>query len=174
MSLARHRLYLDGFDGRWDTERAGQTTPSVRRDVTRHAGLRRRCAGVANGQTTFDEYVAWYSWARASLAGDANVCHAAAAAGTQARAMGGGRRAAAVAANSAARYEETLRQTRASYGYRHRDVEWFIRVGADQGVTDERCHEAAQAALESIAAGGNEQSAAEPPGSLRLPTRPHK
>jgi membrane protease YdiL (CAAX protease family) len=116
---------------------------------------------VADARTTFDEYVAWYSWATINFAADPIVCHAAAAAAMRALALSGGRDTAAQAATDAARDEASLRRTRADYGSRHRYIEWFVWARANPRFSDERCHEAAQAALQSIAAGGSQRSAAE-------------
>lgn len=60
----------------------------------------------------------------------------------------GGGRDAAAAAIAAARDEEAVSRTRASYGYDHLYVEWFIWVGANGGLSYERCHQAAAAALQ--------------------------
>src|SRR5690242_14225117 len=121
---------------------------------------------------TFDKYVAWYSWATTNLAGDAIACHAAAAAATDALAAGGDRDAAVMAACEAAQDEATQRQIRASYDSRHRYVEWFIWVQANLGLPYERCHEATEAALQSVTAGGTEKSASEAATRLLLPPAP--
>ncbi len=123
---------------------------------------------MADVRMTFDEYVAWYSWAHTNLVRDAVVCHTAAAAATHALAAGG-RDTAAVAARDAAADEAAVSRTRASYGHRHRHVEWFIWAQANLGLTSERCHEAAEAAVQSIAAGGSHQTAAEAATRLLLP-----
>lgn len=117
-----------------------------------------RCPGMAEVWMMFDEYVAWYSWAKSNLVRDAMVCHAAATAATQALAVGAGRDAATAAALDAAADEAAISGTRASYGYRHLYVEWFIWAKANLRLSDERCHEVAQAALQPMAAGGSQQS----------------
>ncbi len=119
--------------------------------------------------TTFDDYVVWYSWANSNLVRDAVVCHTAAAAATHALAAGGGRDTAAVAARTAAVDEAAVGRMRASYSHRHRYVEWFIWALANLGLPSERCHQAAEAAVRSIAAGGNHQSATEAATRLLLP-----
>jgi len=120
----------------------------------------------------FDEYVAWYSWARTNLVRDATVCHVAAAAATHALAGGGGRDSAAVAARNAATDEAAIGGTRASYGSGHTYVEWFLWARDDLRLPDVRCHEAARAALESIAAGGSPLTATDAARRLVLPPVP--
>ena len=112
----------------------------------------------------FDGYVAWYSWAKTSLADDAIVCHAAATAAIHALAAGSDPEE---AARAVAVDEVALRQTRASYGSHHRYVEWFAWA-RNLNLPDARCHEAARAALQSIAAGGSQKSAAEAATRLLL------
>lgn len=108
---------------------------------------------MADGGSAFDRYVAWYAWARTNLVRDAIVCHAAAAAAARVEAGGGDRDAAAGAALRAAADEETIRRTRAGYGYRQLYVEWFVWIKATQGLSHARCHEAAASMLRSIAPG---------------------
>ncbi len=129
---------------------------------------------MADARMTFDEYVAWYSWAKTNFADDAIACHAAAAAAIDALATGSDRDAAAMAGYEAARDEAIKRHIRASYGSRHRYVEWFIWVRVNLGLPYERCHEAAEAALQSIAAGGTEQTAREAATRLLLPPVPQE
>lgn len=117
--------------------------------------------GAPDARPTCDEYVAWYSWAMASLANEAIVCHTAAAAATHVLSAGGDRDTAAVAAHEAAGDEAALRQTRADYGSHHSYIEWFIWARANLGLPDDRCHESARAAVQSIAAGGTQQAATE-------------
>jgi len=116
---------------------------------------------MADRGTAFDRYVAWYTWARTNLVRDATVCHAAAEAASRVEAGGGDRDAAAAAALRAAADLETVRRTRAGYGYRHLYVEWFIWIKTTRRLSDARCHEAAASALRSIA------SSEEGPSCLR-------
>jgi hypothetical protein len=132
---------------------------------------------MVDARSKFDEYVAWYSWAKTNLVRDTTVCHTAAAAATHAVARGRGRDNAAVAARDAAMDEAAIGWTRASYGSDHRYVEWFIWAKDNLRLSDTRCHEAARAALESIGAGGSQQCANEAstasaarPGSSPFPT----
>jgi membrane protease YdiL (CAAX protease family) len=125
---------------------------------------------MADARTTFDEYVSWYSWATTNLAGGPVVCHAAAAAATHALTVGCTRDLAAVVAHDAARDETTLDWAKAGYGPNERYVEWFIWARVNLRLPDERCHGAAQVALQTIAAGGTQQSATE--AATRLPLRP--
>ncbi|TMC08199.1 MAG: hypothetical protein E6J41_14240 [Chloroflexi bacterium] len=124
---------------------------------------------MADARSKFDEYVAWYSWAKTNLVRDATVCHAAAAAATHTLAWGGGRDTAAVAARDAAMDEAAIGWTRTSYGSDHSYVEWFIWAKDNLRLPDARCHEAARAALQSIAAGGSQRSASEAATRLLLP-----
>jgi Predicted membrane protein (DUF2207) len=78
----------------------------------------------ADALTRFDEYVAWYSWAASNFACDPIVCHAAAAAATQALAAGRDRYAAVAAAYGAARAAGRRRvdtQESSIHGYPTRD-----------------------------------------------------
>src|SRR5438132_14083582 len=111
------------------------------------------------GPATFEDYVTWYSWARANLSQDPIACHAAAGAATSVLAASGGGRAAAAAAYNAARDEAACRQTKDRYGDQHRYVEWFLWARFSLGEDDEHCHAAAQAAVKWIAAGGNQEAA---------------
>ncbi len=127
---------------------------------------------MAYAWAAFDEYVAWYSWARTNLVRDATVCHAAATAATHALAGGAGRDNAAVAARDAAMDEAAVGRTRASYGSGHTYVEWFLWAKDNLRLPDVRCHEAARAALESIAAGGSQRAATDAATRLVLPPVP--
>jgi hypothetical protein len=124
---------------------------------------------MADAWAAFDEYVAWYSWANTNLVRDAVVCHTAAAAATHVLAAGGGRDAAAAAARTAAADEAAVGRTRADYDHRHRHVEWFIWAQANLGLPSARCHEAAEAAVQSIADGGSVRSATDAATRLLLP-----
>lgn len=123
--------------------------------------------------TPFDEYVSWYSWAWINLVREVVVCHTAAAAAMQALAAGGDRDAAAAAARRAAGDNAVVGRTRAGYGHRHRYVEWFIWARANLGLPDARCHQAADAAVRCIAAGGSQQSASETAVRVSCGRRPH-
>jgi hypothetical protein len=124
---------------------------------------------MADARTTFDEYVSSYTWATTNFAGSPVVWHAAAAAATHALTVGCSRETAAVAARDAAGDEATLYWTRAGYRSGQEYVEWFIWARANLRPPDERCHGAAQAALQVIAAGGSRRSATEAATGLRLP-----
>lgn len=124
---------------------------------------------MADTGSTFDEYVTWYSWAGFNLAPDAVACHAAAMAATAALDTGLGRQAAAAAARAAVGNEAALDHTRATYSSKHRYVEWFVWARSNLRLPDPRCHEAAQAALDVIAAGGSQPSAVEAAMRLLMP-----
>jgi len=120
----------------------------------------------------FDDYVAWYSWATAAIGGEPVACHAAAAAAMHALAEGHNYDAAAAAGRDAAASDAALERTRAAYGAPHRYVEWLVWARTSLGLPDARSHEAAAAAVQSIAAGGTRQNAADAATRLVLPAAP--
>lgn len=111
-------------------------------------------------RTSFEEYVAWYSWAKSALGGDAVACHAAAAAATEAMA-GGDREAAAAAGWEAAHSAAALERARAVYDRQHRYVDLFVWARSSQGLADADAHEAVRTALASLVADETQDRAAE-------------
>src|SRR5207302_4208260 len=83
------------------------------------------------------------------------------AAATHALATGRDRDTAVAAAYGAAGDDAVLRQARGDYSASHRYIEWFVWARANLRLPDDRCHETTQAALQSLAAGGTPQSAAD-------------
>jgi hypothetical protein len=135
----------------------GKSAGSLRMAGTGLSEVNRR----AEAAVSFDHYVAWYSWAVATLGGDPLVCHTAAAAARQGLAEGRDRTSADAAARSAAASETALRETRAGYGAHYAYVGWFIWVRASLGLPNVGCHEATRAAPQAMTAGGGQQSAIE-------------
>src|SRR5262249_52373109 len=120
---------------------------------------------------TFDAYVAWYVWARSAVSTDAVVCHTAARAAVRAFAAGGDSTVAEAAARAAASDGAALEQTRANYDTGQRYVDWFLWARDHTGRPAVDCHLAAGAAMEALAAGGTQQSAAEAAARAMPPSR---
>jgi hypothetical protein len=102
-----------------------------------------------DAQTAFDEYVAWYSWAAATIT-DVVTCHAAATAALGALRFGADRDSAASAARAAIDDETFRQRIRDAYGSDHRYAEWFVWARSNLRLPDARCHEAAAAAVAAI------------------------